>query len=123
MILIFGGAYQGKTDYARDEFNVKDIFSCAGGEEPDFSAGCVTDIEEFVLECAKNGTEAKDFFVKHEDEWKDSVLVISDMSQGVVPMDSRLRAAREMNGRLMVYLAGRAEEVHRVFCGIGKRIK
>ena len=34
-----------------------------------------------------------------------------------------LRAAREANGRLMIYLAEEAKEVHRVFCGIGKRMK
>lgn len=123
MILIFGGAYQGKTDYARNKFGVKDIFSCAGGAEPDFDAECLIGIEEFVMECVKNGTEAKEFFAGHEEEWKDSVLVITDMSQGVVPTDGNLRAAREMNGRLMLYLADKAEQVHRVFCGIGKRIK
>lgn len=27
-----------------------------------------------------------------------------------------------MNGRLMLYLAGEADEVIRVFCGIGKKV-
>ena len=48
---------------------------------------------------------------------------MQDMSQGIVPMDKEERAAREMNGRLMIYLAGEADEVVRVFCGIGERIK
>ena len=47
----------------------------------------------------------------------------ADTSQGVVPMDKDVRAAREASGRLLTYLAGEADEVHRVFCGIGKRIK
>ena len=48
---------------------------------------------------------------------------MTDVSQGIVPMDPALRVFREMNGRLMLRLAAEASEVHRVFCGIGKRVK
>lgn len=123
MILIFGGAYQGKTGYAREQFNIEKICDCSGGSAPDFGADAVTGIEGFVFECVKNGIEAREYFEEHSDEWKDRILVITDTSQGVVPVDEAVRAAREMNGRLMLYLAGQADEVHRVFCGIGKRIK
>lgn len=123
MILVFGGAYQGKTDYAKSKFDIKKVSDCSGGCEPDFSTECITGIEGFVFECAKNGIEAKDFFEKRQELWSDKILVITDTSQGVVPIDKTARAAREMNGRLMLYLADMAEQVHRVFCGIGKRIK
>ena len=48
---------------------------------------------------------------------------MTDTSQGVVPIDKDVRAFREMNGRLMLYLADKAEHVVRVFCGIGKALK
>ena len=48
---------------------------------------------------------------------------MTDVSQGIVPMEPELRAFREMNGRLMLQLAAEADEVHRVFCGMGKRVK
>ena len=69
------------------------------------------------------GAEAKDLMKEQKELWKDKVLIITDVSQGIVPMDKTTRAFREMNGRLMLYLASEAEEVWRVFCGIGKRIK
>ena len=51
------------------------------------------------------------------------MLISTDVSQGIVPVDAVMRAFREMNGRLMLYLAEEAEQVVRVFCGIGRREK
>ena len=52
-------------------------------------------------------------------EWADKVLIICDVSQGVVPIDPQIRAFREANGRLA--LSGReGKRVIRVFCGIGR---
>ena len=38
MVLIFGGAYQGKLDFAMKKFNIKDtdIFTCTEDSFPDF---------------------------------------------------------------------------------------
>ena len=46
MILIIGGAYQGKRDFAKTAFGVteEEIFSCADGEI-DFSKRCIVHIE------------------------------------------------------------------------------
>ena len=123
MILIFGGAYQGKLDYVKANFKVNNICDCSEGGTPDFSADVICGIENFVLECAKNGTEAKAFFEENKGAWQDRILVITDTSQGVVPVDKDVRNFREMNGRLLLYLAGEADRVIRVFCGIGKDIK
>ena len=67
--------------------------------------------------------EAADWFSERRKAWQDKVLIMTDVSQGIVPMDPALRVFREMNGRLMLRLAEEASEVHRVFCGIGKRVK
>ena len=125
MILIFGGAYQGKTEYAKSLKNIEKISDCSKGGEPDFSAECVCGIEGFVLECVRRGVEPKEWFAEREEQWNSDgkILVMTDTSQGVVPVEKDLRDAREANGRLMLYLASKATEVHRVFCGIGKKIK
>ena len=127
MILIFGGAYQGKLGYARDNFKIKTVFDCSKeldrGVEPNLSADAITGLEAFVLACTRSGIEAADWFRERLDQWQDKILIIQDQSQGIVPVDAEQRAAREMNGRLMIYLAGEADEVYRVFCGIGRRIK
>lgn len=151
MILIFGGAFQGKLEYAKENFNIKSVYECGKGRmttgknieedqpdsspaamrtagnfsdfEPDFTADAVCALEKFVLECVREGREATDFFRENKEKWQDKILIMNDVSQGIVPMDAQLRAFREMNGRLMLYLAGEADEVIRVFCGIGKKVK
>lgn len=123
MIFIFGGAYQGKLEYAKKTFGVKTVCDCSGGNPPDFSSDAICGIEGFVLDCVKNGRDAVEFFRCSRDAWQDRVLICTDVSQGIVPVEAHLRALREMNGRLMLYLAAEAEQVVRVFCGLGKREK
>lgn len=123
MILIFGGAYQGKLDYAKNNYDIKSICDCSSGVTPDFTKDAIYGLDGFVLECVEQGVEAADFFKKNKAAWQDKVLISTDVSQGIVPMDAKLRAFREMNGRLMSYLASEAEQVVRVFCGIGKEQK
>ena len=131
MILIFGGAYQGKLEYAKERFDIVRVQDCrtvqpeAQGAPayPDFSADAICGIEAFVSRCVEEGVEAADWFKERRDQWQDKVLIMRDQSQGIVPMDEKERAAREMCGRLMIYLASEAKQVIRVFCGIGKTIK
>ena len=124
MVFIFGGAYQGKLDHAKNNYSRGPVFDCRTGTPmPDMSADIICGLEAFVKDCSSRGTEAADWFRERKDEWKDKILIMQDMSQGIVPMDKEERAAREMSGRLMIYLAGEAEEVIRVFCGIGEKIK
>ena len=148
MILIFGGAYQGKREFAKEQFGARTVYECAAAAEnpapagdsgaetaaavtlapvPDFTADAVCGLEHFAWVCCsedpEHRIEAKDWMREHRDEWQDKVLIITDVSQGIVPMDARTRAFREMNGRLMLYLAAEADEVWRVFCSIGKKIR
>ena len=123
MKLIFGGAFQGKLEYAKKNFDIKTVCECSETAEPDFSKDAVCALEKFVLKCVRDGVEAADYFRENKEKWQDKVLILTDVSQGIVPMDAELRAFREMNGRLMLYLASEAEEVIRVVCGIGKKVK
>ena len=133
MHLIFGGAYQGKLDYAKERYQLKeeDIYSCSSEKTADeisipeiaFTKRAVDKLEEFVLCCVRSGIEAKDFLEEYREEWKDSIIICTDISAGVVPCDKELRAWREMVGRTMMYLGKEAEEVTRIFCGIPQKIK
>lgn len=123
MIFVFGGAYQGKTEYALKELGARTVCDVSEAGEPDFTKNAITGIEGFVLRCVKEGIDPSGYFADAKAQWEDSILIVTDVSQGVVPVEKDIRAAREANGRLMIYLAEEAEQVHRVFCGIGKRIK
>ena len=124
MVFIFGGAYQGMEDYARENFGVKEIFTaCEDTREIDFSCGCAAGLDRFVLGCIRRGESAQEYFRAHADAWKDAVLIGTDFSCGVVPMDAELRLWRDENGRLNNMLSGAAETVVRMFCGIGQVVK
>lgn len=124
MILIFGGAYQGKLEYAIKQFGINedDIFSCTD-EKIDFSKTVITDLEKFTLACVEAELDPIKELKSHRNELEDKILIASDVSQGIVPMDKTQRAWREINGRALIYLAGESEQVIRVFCGIGQKIK
>ena len=76
MELIIGGAYQGKSEYAKTKFSLcdDDIFICDYDGKIDFSKKCISHIERFCFYCAENGLEPKDIILEHLDELADNVL-------------------------------------------------
>jgi adenosyl cobinamide kinase/adenosyl cobinamide phosphate guanylyltransferase len=131
MHLIFGGAYQGKLNYAKERYQIgnEDIFFCPNGEkrfaEPaiDFTKKAIYGLEDFIFCCMRSGIEAKDYLIANRDKWEDKIFLCTDISSGVGPMDAELRAWREMVGRTLIYLGKEAEEVTRIFCGLPQKIK
>jgi len=124
MILIIGGAYQGKLDFAKtlEALSDGDIFTC-NGTEIDFSKRCIDKIEEFTYACVQNHVDAIAYFRTHHAAWSNSILICQDITCGVVPLGSDMRAWREMTGRLCQYLAAKAERVSRIYCGLEHRLK
>ena len=130
MILVFGGAYQGKLEYALDKFDIaaEDEYRCCRDGEMDLSKTVIYGLEEFVYWCTENGVEAKTvlesrFDTTEADPYLGKIFIACDVSQGLVPMDATDRAFREMMGRTLLHLSKEADEVHRVFCGIGQKLK
>ena len=130
MILVFGGAYQGKLDYVLDKFQLSedDVYRCSRDGEINLDRRVIYGLEEFVYWCTENGWEAKAVLESRCDmdadvPFLDKIFIANDVSQGLVPMDATDRAFREMMGRTLLHLAKEAEEVHRVFCGLGQRLK
>ena len=130
MILIIGGAYQGKLDYAREAFQLKDeeIFDASVNDEAvwpelDFNARAINHLERFVLACVREGIEAREYLKTNRESLKDKIILADDISQGIVPMDKTERAWREETGRCLVLLGKEADRVVRVFCGIPQVVK
>ncbi len=125
MKLIIGGAYQGKREYAMKEYGVEEdqICTCTADTMPDFSASCLDRFEEFVYHCVTHGLPAREILEREEEKWRDSVIICREIFSGVVPVDDTVRAWREETGRVTTWLAGRAERVTRLFCGIPQQLK
>ena len=120
MILIIGGAYQGKLDHAKEAFGITDadVHTCGTGEI-DFSKRCIYRIEEFTYRYP----DPVGYFKAHREEWENSILICRDIFCGVVPMEAENRAWRQNTGRLSQYLSKEAAQVSRIFCGLEQRLK
>ena len=125
MVLIFGGSYQGKLDFAKENFEVsdEDIFVCTQENEIDWSKKVIYNADQAFLRHVREGKESRDVLAEHLDELKESIIIVNDISQGIVPMEREQRDWREMTGRAMLYISKQADEVYRVFCGLGSKIK
>ena len=110
MILIIGGSYQGKTEYALTNFpnarflNQAHLLIKKRVAEGKSEAKILAELKETVA----------------EGDW---VIISDDIGNGVVPLDKTDRKWREICGRVLIEIAKEATEVHRVILGIGQRIK
>ena len=124
MKLIIGGAYQGKTEYAKTLFDLsdKDIFVCESAEI-DFSKPCTDNLEKFTFACVKAGVDPVEYFKQHFEQWQNDIIICQDIFCGVVPIGEDNRAWRQQTGRLCQYLSKEAETVTRIFCGLEQKLK
>jgi Adenosyl cobinamide kinase/adenosyl cobinamide phosphate guanylyltransferase len=108
MDMIYGGAGQGKLDYAKANYEQDRIIDHA---------------EKIVLQCIRQGIEPVAFLQDSRNGFENKVLIFDDISMGVVPVGEEMRKWRDANGSAMVWSASAADSVIRVFCGIGLKMK
>ncbi|MDR3238522.1 MAG: bifunctional adenosylcobinamide kinase/adenosylcobinamide-phosphate guanylyltransferase [Clostridiales bacterium] len=112
MVLIIGGAYQGKLCFATEQFHMAE-------NDPRIWRG----YHLSVLEQLQNSVDPLEDLRNQIPSLKDRVIICDDIFCGVVPEDPTMRLWRETLGRCLVALSQKADEVYRVFCGLGMRLK
>jgi adenosyl cobinamide kinase/adenosyl cobinamide phosphate guanylyltransferase len=126
MILIFGGAYQGKLDYALKRFNftLEDVYKCSDENAcmPE-KKKVIYEIDKWILALVKADIDATEPVRRFIDCSADEVVICNDISCGIVPLDPVMRKWREAVGRSLAALSHKSSEVVRLFCGIPARIK
>ena len=134
MILIFGGAYQGKLTYALERFGLagsdvysnvhSDVYKCRDDDVTmPGDKKIIYEIDKWILALVKSGMTVEEEMEQFINKNSDAIVICNDISCGVVPLDPVLRQWREATGRSMAQLSQNSEEVIRVFCGIPTRIK
>ena len=139
MKLIIGGLAQGKLHYVLqkegneqciifdgvlpEEGQIQEARKEAGSEEKTL---IINHFHHVVKrELAENRTpeelevDVMEFVEKHPEV----ILICDEIGNGIVPVDAFERFYREQTGRILIRLAQKADEVVRVLCGIGQRIK
>lgn len=125
MEMIIGGAFQGKTVYAKE--NYPQITDWVNGEEASeeelLHAGGVLNFQEYIKKELAAGREVTHLAQLLAEKNPDVVVVCQEVGYGVVPVDAFERTYREAVGRVCTSLASGAGKVTRVVCGIGMVIK
>lgn len=110
MILIVGGSYQGKTEYAKKNFPECQIFD---------------ELHLFIKERLEEGLEEEAILgnIRENIQKGDWVLISDEVGNGIVPVVESDTKWREVTGRILIELARESEQVYRVVLGMGQRIK
>lgn len=133
MVLVIGGSYQGKLDFVRKKIQ-KDAFmpfEMAWGNrdsyEKAWNSHVIYGFHHYIkrmMEEHDYGMEAIYRYIKEIMEKNPgAVIVMDEVGCGIVPVSPDDRAYREAVGGAGQMLAKEADQVYRVICGIGSRIK
>ena len=125
MFLIFGGAYQGKLDYALERFNLteNDVYKCGETDGPPENKKIIYEIDKWILDLVKADIDIEKAVRQFIEINPDAIVICTDISCGVVPVDPVMRKWREAVGWMLTMLSRKSDEVVRLFCGIPTRVK
>ncbi|MDR0312722.1 MAG: bifunctional adenosylcobinamide kinase/adenosylcobinamide-phosphate guanylyltransferase [Treponema sp.] len=126
MILIFGGAYQGKLACALERFRLteSDVYRCSIDDvDMPVNRRIIYEIDKWILALIKKDVVVEEAVSQFITANKEAIIISNDISCGVVPVDPVLRKWREAVGKTLTALSRNSDEVIRLFCGIQTRIK
>lgn len=133
MEIIVGGQAQGKLAIAQREHP---DYTLTKGEVTEFPSDLWLGSGQFrlilnhvhilirrMLERGYSQEKILEEFAVLEEKTSGLVLIFDEIGSGIVPMDPFERKWREVTGRVMTALAGQADRVERVVCGIPQSLK
>lgn len=126
-ILVIGGSYQGKTKWVQEHYpQYKKCFveemlklNAAGKQENGIF------VNQFHMQIKQWMKEKEDIqknvaLLLKNPSW---IIVSDEVGSGIVPLEKEDRDWRETTGRILCDVAGEADEVYRIYCGIPTKIK
>ena len=127
MKLVIGGYAQGKLDYVLIKYHLQRD-TVWDGILPDNTK---MQKESVIINHFHRWVKSRilDGGCPEEEVWsflggcENCIVICDEVGNGIVPAEPFEREYRERVGRILVRLAARAEEVERVICGIGQKIK
>ena len=124
--LVIGGYAQGKLAYVKQQFDLSEYEQYDRVLPVSGTGGKNILIDHLHLWVKKQLEEQNDpetalrTFLEKQTNW---ILISDEVGNGIVPMDTLEREYRERAGRLLITVAQQADEVIRVVCGIGQKLK
>jgi adenosyl cobinamide kinase/adenosyl cobinamide phosphate guanylyltransferase len=112
MILVIGGHSSGKMNFVKENLNCN--------FENDNVINNVNAIAEEMFEAGMDYETAANLIYG---KCCDKIVLTDEIGNGIVPMDASKRDFREWMGRVQIILAKKSDDVYRVICGMGQKIK
>ncbi|MDG5471141.1 bifunctional adenosylcobinamide kinase/adenosylcobinamide-phosphate guanylyltransferase [Jeotgalibacillus sp. ET6] len=143
MHFIIGGAYHGKKQWVKDELNrtKKSVEKVIDWSPEKSLEGLQQDVlvwysmenwvlhqchgplqDDEIVEAFKNWIDQLDLWEKKK-QTRSVMLVGTDQSKGIVPLDQTMRRARDLSGWCFQHSAQISSRVTRVWYGIGEELK
>ncbi len=110
MILITGGAYQGKGDVAMQL-------------QKESGAPIIAHLEKQIAAELRENKDPYSYVEALMKECPEAIVTMDELGCGIVPTDAFDRNWREITGRISCVLAKEAAAVYRVSCGLAMQIK
>ena len=132
MVLIIGGAYQGKLTYAvkhfglsRDEiFDLENLADIPVSEaEIPTGCRCFFHLESLTKKAAEENISPEELISLLQKRFSDAIIISREIGSGIVPADAFGRRYRELHGAVLSALAMRSQSVIRIFCGLAEKLK
>lgn len=125
MHIVFGGAYNGKRKYVKQQL-ADCRYNWCEGQLPDEADGLtvIADVEQWIKQQLEDGrledAVAADVLKVVKD---DQVWILTDLHRGIVPVDLTERKMRDATGRLYQRLFSQADSITRIWYGIPQTLK
>ncbi len=118
MIMIIGGRTQGKKEYAISHYKdaKKHMIMLNDMAKENFSKSYVNGNSKLFDELPKAVIEA----INND---PNCIIITDEVGCGLIPNDSYERGLRDYIGRIQIKLAKEADEVIKVTCSLGMKIK
>ena len=129
MVLITGGAWQGKTDFAKkyllekEDRIVRIVDGSQAAEEDWRQVDLFTDFHLWVARLLREDRDVYEAVNRMLEENPTITVTVDELGCGIVPVDAFDRKWRETTGRVCCLLAQKSTEVYRVTCGVATKIK
>ena len=124
MILIFGGAYNGKLEFIKERYNIsnEDIFFCRNANL-EYDKKVICGVHIFTKACITNNIKPLEYLKNNINLLNDKIILCDEINSGIVPMEKIDRDWREETGRVIQFLSKNSSEVYRIFFGIEEKLK
>ena len=127
MRLVIGGYAQGKLDYVLCKYQLQGFMVWDGtlpkDKELQTKTVVINHFHHWVKKRIQEGGRPEEEILIFLKSCKDCIIICDEIGNGIVPMEAFERQYRERVGRILIQLAGEAQEVWRILCGIGQKIK